>query len=212
MFRILIAGAKGFAKELLETVIQIDPDAKVTFYDDISKDLSSRLFDRFPVIRSSDEAMAYFRDVDPAFALGVGSPELRARFFDRFVELGGAPKTIVSPFAKVGSFANTIGEGSCILTDAVIETSNNVGKGSLIHVGALISHDVCIGEFCEISPRASLLGNVTVGDKCRLGTGCVVLPEVNIGNHVVVGAGAVVTKDVKDGSTVVGIPARSLRN
>lgn len=208
MFRILIAGAKGFAKELLETVIQNDPYAEVTFYDDVTGDLPDRIFERFPVIRSADEARAYFRDVNPAFALGVGSPELRARFFDRFVDLGGEPKTIISPFAKIGTFANTIGQGSCVLTDAVIETNNKIGKGALIHIGAFISHDVRIGEFCEISPRANLLGSVAIGDRCSLGTGCTVLPGITIGSDVKVGAGAVVTKDLRDKLTVIGVPAR----
>jgi sugar O-acyltransferase (sialic acid O-acetyltransferase NeuD family) len=212
MFRILIIGAGGFAKELLETVVQNDPSPALTFYDDVGDDLPDRLFDRFPVITNEAEARAYFRDVHRAFALGVGSPQSRAGLYEKFVALGGDPKTIVSPFAKIGRYGNSVGEGSCILTNAVVETNNRIGKGTLIHIGALVSHDVGIGEFCEISPRASLLGNVKIGDKCSLGTGCIILPKISVGNDVVVGAGAVVTKDVPDGTTVVGVPARPIES
>lgn len=208
MSRILIIGAKGFAKELLETFVQVNPETKVTFFDDVSDDLPECFFERYPIIRTVDAAAEYFRSVDRGFALGIGNPELRAMFFDKFVTIGGEPRTVISPFAKIGSFGNDIGEGVCVLTDAIIESSNKIGKGSLIHVGALVSHDVSIGEFCEISPKANLLGAVTLGSSCSLGTGSIILPKVTIGNSVIVGAGAVVTKDVPDNVTVAGVPAR----
>jgi UDP-2-acetamido-3-amino-2,3-dideoxy-glucuronate N-acetyltransferase len=44
-----------------------------------------------------------------------------------------------------------------------------------------------------------------------IGSGATILGGVTIGEHAVVGAGAVVTKDVPPGATVVGNPARELR-
>ena len=210
MSRILIVGAKGFAKELLEAVLQNDPYADVTFFDDLSDDLPPKLFDKYPVIRTKGAARDYFEKVDRKFAMGVGAPKLRRTFFAEFKELGGDPETVISPFAKIGTHANQIGDGTCILTDAVVESNNKIGNGCLIHVGALISHDVLLGDFCEISPRANLLGGVTVGADCSIGTGSTILPRINIGNNVAVGAGAVVTKDLMSNCTVVGIPARPL--
>jgi sugar O-acyltransferase (sialic acid O-acetyltransferase NeuD family) len=210
MSRILIVGAKGFAKELLEIVLQRDSDVEASFYDDISDDLPERLFGTYPIFRSEAEASAYLKETDSSFALGVGNPDLRAKLAEKFVGLGGRLTTLISPFAKIGAVGNLVGNGVCVLTDAVIESSNILGEGALIHVGALISHDVTIGNFCEISPRASLLGNTSIGNFCSLGTACVVLPNVKIGDRVVVGAGAVVTKDVADGLTVAGVPARPL--
>ena len=210
MSRILIIGAKGFAKELLEAVVQRDADAQVTFFDDASNDLPELLFERYPIIRTADAAAEYFRSIDRGFALGIGNPKLRAIFFDKFVGLGGEPRKIISPFAKIGSFGNLIGDGVCILTDAIIESNNKIGRGSLIHVGALVSHDVSIGDFCEISPRANLLGEVTIGSNCSLGTGCIILPKIHLGNDVRVGAGAVVTKNVTDNGSVAGIPAKPI--
>src|SRR6185503_19486808 len=98
MLRILIVGAKGFARELLATVIQDDAECEVTFYDDVSDDLPAQLFDKFQILRNEKEVSAYFRDVDRGFALGVGSPRSRSDLFEKFVGLGGDPMTIISPF------------------------------------------------------------------------------------------------------------------
>lgn len=203
----LIAGAKGFAKELLEVVIQDNANAKVVFYDDVSENLPELIFEKYSILRSEEAVKRYFEESDKRFALGVGNPKLRYKFFNRFTNLGGESVTIISHFATIGKHNNIIQEGSNILTNVVIESNNLIGKGCLIHVGSLISHDVIIGDFCEISPHSNLLGNVTIGNFCSLGTGSTILPGLKIGNNVIVGAGAVVTKDVADDTTVIGIPA-----
>lgn len=210
MSKILIIGAKGFAGELFEAVMQRSPDADVTFFDSVSDDLPGMFFGKYPIIRTTEAAAEYFRSVNRRFALGVGTPELRSRFFREFIALGGEPETIISPFAKVGIHSNRIGAGCCVLTDAVVESNNTIGEGCLIHVGVLISHDVTLGDFCEVSPRANLLGAVRIGSNCTIGTAATILPGITVGNNVTVGAGAVVTKNVDDGQTVAGVPARPL--
>ena len=208
MSKILIVGAKGFAKELLEAVLQSDPHAEVTFFDDLSgDDLPPKIFGKYAIIRSKEAARDYFEKVDVRFAIGVGAPRMRRKFFADFVELGGEPITVVSPFAKIGTHSNKIGAGTCILTDAVLESDNIIGDGCLIHVGSLISHDVVVGDFCEVSPRANLLGGVKVGAGCSIGTASTILPRIRVGQNVIVGAGAVVTKDVTDDCKVAGVPA-----
>lgn len=207
MSKLLIIGAKGFAKELLECVLQTTPETGITLYDDLDSSVAAKLFDRFPVLRTIDDAAHYFKSVDRRFALGVGSPDAREALFEKLVRAGGEPETVISRFAKIGELGNQVGEGVCVLADAVIESSNLIGKGALIHIGAFVSHDVTIGEFCEISPRANLLGGVTIGRKCRIGTASTILPGLAVGDSSVVGANAVVTKGVGPLTTVVGIPA-----
>lgn len=210
MDKILIVGAGGFARELLEIVLQINPKAAATFYDDVSTDAPGRLFGRFEILRSEAEAIAYFKNKDRKFAVGVGSPPHRKQLFDKFSSLGGTPSSVISPFARIGVVDNKIDIGACVLTDVVLESENTVGTGTLVHVGALISHNVTIGSYCEISPRACLLGKVRVGDLCSIGTGSIILPGLTIGNNAKIGAGAVVTRDIADGVTAVGVPARPI--
>ena len=54
-------------------------------------------------------------------------------------------------------------------------------------------------------------GRPTIGDNVKIMTGATVFGPIRIGNNVTIGAGAVVFKDVPDGSTIVGNPARIVK-
>ena len=54
-------------------------------------------------------------------------------------------------------------------------------------------------------------GRPTIGDNVKIMTGATVFGPIRIGNNVTIGAGAVVFKDVPDGCTVVGNPARIVK-
>ena len=207
----LIAGAQGFAKELLTIFSEQQYDPDWTFFDDVTADLPPLLYNRFHIIRSQEEAKEYLKSIDNNFILGVGSPAARFTLFNKLTGLGGQMKGIISVKATISKFENHFGDGVTVLPNAVIESENQIAKGVLIHVGAFISHECSIGKFCEISPSAQLLGKVTIGECCSIGAGAIILPEVTIGNNVVVGAGAVVTKDVEDNFVVAGVPAKRIR-
>ncbi len=205
----LIAGAKGFAKELLEVVIQIYPLNEIAFFDDVSENIPPLLFDVYPIIRDFESIEHRFKS-NSFFAVGVGRPAARKYFYEKLKMMGGAPTSVFSDSSIIGRHNNVFGECLVVMPNVIIESSNTIGDGTLIHVGAFISHDVTIGKFCEISPFAKILGNVTIGDECAIGTAAVILPGVRIGNKAIVGAGAVVNRDVADGEKVVGVPAKPI--
>jgi sugar O-acyltransferase (sialic acid O-acetyltransferase NeuD family) len=207
----LIIGAKGFAKELLEIVCQINPDESPAFYDDASDDIPDFLFGKYAVIRNLADAEKYLDKKGGKFALGIGNPVLRYKLAEKFTAIGGELVSVISPYARIGKWENFIGCGSNILTNAIIESNNQIGIGNLVHANALISHDVTTGKFCEISPSVNLLGEVAVDAFCSIGAGAVILPKVKIGNNVIVGAGAVVTKNMPDNVMVVGTPAKIVK-
>jgi len=75
----LIVGAKGFAKEVLEVVRQLDELADLVFYDDINDDVHGALFGKFPILKSTEEVKVYFKTVDNRFTIGIGNPSLRKK-------------------------------------------------------------------------------------------------------------------------------------
>jgi sugar O-acyltransferase (sialic acid O-acetyltransferase NeuD family) len=207
----LIIGAKGFAKEVLEVLHQLNQHDNVVFYDDVNADIPKKLYNKFSVLTSFSEAENYFKTIDNQFTIGIGNPILRKRIFDKFTSIGGNLNSTISPHSNIGTFDVTIGQGANILSGVTISNSSKIGIASIIYYNSIITHDCQIGDFVEISPSATLLGRCKVGNFVQIGSNSTILPDINIGNNVIIGAGAVVTKDVPDNSLVVGIPARIIK-
>jgi sugar O-acyltransferase (sialic acid O-acetyltransferase NeuD family) len=204
----IVAGAKGFASELTDVMLEsVRPD-QLFFFDNHSAALEEMKFGIYPILRSLDELATYFSKGDKRFVMGSGSPRSREVLYQLMIENGGEVFTVISQYALIGKHLNNIGEGCCIMPNVIVEANNKIGKGTLVHAGSFVSHDVVIGDFCEISPFVKLLGNTSVGDRSAIGTGAILLPGVKVGSNAVVGAGAVVNRDVPDGTTVVGVPAK----
>lgn len=204
----IIVGAKGFAKEVLEVFSQMDALQNLVFFDDVSQDLPLKLYDRFPIIRTYEALEAYMLHQDPRFVLGVGTPKLRKQLHDKLVSVGGELSGVISPFAQVGTFGNTLGAGCCIMTGAIITNDVSIGKGCLINLNCTIGHDSKLHDFVELSPNVNVSGRCQIGSYTSIGTNAVLIPDITIGTNCIVAAGAVVTKDVPDNCLVAGIPAQ----
>jgi len=79
----------------------------------------------------------------------------------------------------------------------VINTSVKGGRN------VVIEHQVTIGAEKGVSP--------VLGDRVFVGAGAKIIGGVRIGNGAKIGANAVVLDDVPEGATVVGIPARIVK-
>jgi sugar O-acyltransferase (sialic acid O-acetyltransferase NeuD family) len=203
----IIVGAKGFAKEVLEVLHQLNQLDHLVFYDDVNEDAPAFLYGQFPVLRNKEAAAHYFKTVDSRFTIGIGNPALRKKLALEFEAVGGIFTSTISPLAQIGHYGNSIGEGSNIMTGTVLTNDVKIGEGVLINLNCTVGHDSTIGDFVEMSPGVHISGNCKIGSYSNIGTNATILPKVTIGENVIIGAGSVVTKDIPDNCLVVGIPA-----
>lgn len=203
----LIIGAGGFAKEILEVLHQVGYRDDISFYDDLNHIAPKLLFNKFNVLNNLESAHDYFLRINYKFTIGIGTPILRKSIYEKFIKIGGYFESTISPHAKIGNFGNTIGKGCNIMTGSILTCDIKIGKGSLINLNCTIGHDVEIGEFVELSPGVNISGFCKIGNYSSIGTNATILPKVNIGENVIVAAGAVVTKNVPNNCMVAGVPA-----
>lgn len=209
----IIIGAKGFAKEVLEVLVQRNFEEKILFYDDLSKDIGDKLYNKFEVVRSIDHLRKYFSEAQSKlFTIGVGGPIKRYTLYRKIAAIGGKFTSTISPFSQIGHYSVQIGEGTNLMTGAILTNSICIGKGCLINLNSTIGHDSTINDFVEMSPGVHISGNCMIGAFTYLGTNATVLPGITLGRNVVVGAGAVVTRDIPDNSMVLGIPAKKVKD
>lgn len=206
----LILGAKGFAKEVLDIFNQQNQLGNILFYDDVSDYVPELLFGQFRVLKSLIEVEQVFIE-DSRFVLGLGIPAARRILAEKMIRIGGHLTSCISPKASIGGFNNRIGIGVSIMTGAIITNDVRIGEGVLINLNCTIGHDVFINDYCALSPGVHVSGNVEIEKNVSIGTGAVLLPGVKIGENSIIGAGSVINRDIPANVVAVGVPAKIIK-
>lgn len=204
----IIVGAQGFAKEVLDIVISLKKwqRSEIVFFDNIN--LKENHLYEFPILHSEKDVSAHFLKFGKEFTLGMGNPLIRKKLNNLFLKFGGKETSLTSPKTTIGNFDTTIGKGTIICEGSIITNSVKIGNNCLINLNTTIGHDSSIGNFVEICPNVSISGNCIIGEGSFIGTGAILLPGITLGKYVTVGAGTVVTKNFPDESKIVGIPSK----
>lgn len=205
----LLAGAKGHAKELLE-ILSANGESDLVCFDDVNTDIPVTLFNLFRILTNLEAATDYFTGSDKRFVLATGGTTVRQKLEQKISGIGGIVHSVISGHALISQYDVQLGIGVNIMQRVIIQPSVTIGRGTLVNAGSIIHHDSTVGDYCEICPSVTVTGRCSIGDFSFIGTGAVIKPDVRIGNHVIVGAGSVVNKDVPDGCKVAGVPARVL--
>ena len=144
------------------------------------------------------------------FIVAIGNQSARRRLSTQIAAAGGELATIRHPSCIVSRHA-AIGAGSVLIAGAIVNANAAIGRFCILNTGCTVDHDVALGDGVQICPGAHLAGGVRCGEDAFIGTGAAIIPGVTLGARAVVGAGAVVIADVEADLTVVGVPARAIR-
>jgi UDP-3-O-[3-hydroxymyristoyl] glucosamine N-acyltransferase len=112
-------------------------------------------------------------------------------------------RVIIENDVQIGSFC-TIDRGS--LTDTVI------GEFTSIDNQVQIAHNVKIGNFCMIAAQSGIAGSTIIGNNVKIGGQTGISGHLSIGNNVKIGGKSGVIADIEDNQTVMGYPAKSIRD
>lgn len=122
---------------------------------------------------------------------------------------------------KVPFLPRLISQFSRFITGIEIHPGATIGKNFFIDhgMGVVIGETAVIGDNCLVYQGVTLGGtgkekgkrHPTIGNNVTLGAGATLLGNISIGDNSNVGAGSVVIKSAKENSTLVGVPARVVK-
>jgi len=105
-----------------------------------------------------------------------------------------------------------IGSNCCIDKSLFANQNTTIGRytkcDNLVHIG----HNVKIGKNCIIVAHTLFGGSCVVGDYVHVAMSATIRDGIKIGNNAKIGMGAVVIKDVSENTTVIGVPAHTLKD
>lgn len=206
---LVIIGAGGHAREVLHIVQLRQPATEVGFVADWIPEADDRDKLGAPYLGTS----ADLRELHGSrFVIGIGSGSARRALDGRAIEEGlRASNALVHPAADASGRDVDLGLGTVVCSHVSMTVNIMTGRHCIVNRNSTIGHDVTLGDYVTISPGVSISGRVRVGNEVLIGTGAVILETLTIGNGATIGAGAVVTRDVRPGETVVGVPAKAIK-
>ncbi|MBX7155412.1 MAG: acetyltransferase [Bacteriodetes bacterium] len=208
--KIIIAGAGGFAKEVLMYVHDIYTLKSHTFpfQEAVEFMVDDASFTEGSIHGVRILPQSEFSPDRGKVIIAIGSGKIREKI------AGNLPQntqyaTLIHPTANVSQWTS-IGEGAVITPGCIITVDTHIGKQSQINFQSCIAHDCTIGDFVTTAPGVRISGNCTVGNHVYFGTNAIIRQGISICDETTIGMGAVILNSLTQPGTYVGNPARKL--
>jgi acetyltransferase EpsM len=192
-------GASGHCKVVIDIVLSSTDKVIKSIFDDNS-DVKS--ISEIPVYTYQNKPLE-----DEELVVCIGDNKIRKKIAEKLK----AKYIIIQHKDATVSPNSSIGIGSVIMPQVVVNAAAIIGKHCIINSGSIVEHDCILANFVHVSPKAALAGNVNIGEGTHIGIGAQVIQGVSIGKWVTVGAGSVVLEDIPDYAVVVGNPAKIIK-
>ena len=191
--KIILIGGGGHCKACID-VIEQEGRFTIAGIVDISEKKQHNVLG-YPVI-GSDADLAELIKIFPNVLITLGqikSPVRRMELFNFLQQIGARFPVIKSPLAYVSSHAS-IGEGTIIMHQALINAGASLGANCIINTKALVEHDAVIEDHCHISTGAIVNGGVSIGSGSFFGSGAVSKEYTSIPSNSFIKANRLISK------------------
>jgi len=206
--KVLIYGASGHGRVIID-IVEREGRYKIVGILDDDPAIQGRALYGYPIL-GGIELLYGKPHHDCKLILAIGDNHARRRLWQKLEGLGYELARAIHPSAQIAKEVS-IGPGTVIMANAVVNSGARIGENVIINTGATIDHDCVIEDYVHISPGVHLAGNVKLGELSHIGIGASAVQRVKIGKGVIIGAGAVVIDDIPDHVTAVGVPARVIK-
>lgn len=203
MTKLVIIGAGGHGKAVADCAKAMDCYDDIVFLDGQYPEHGG--FCGWKVVGSPDDFAQFNQNAE--FFVAIGSNAGRQTWQQKLQQNGCEIATLIHPSSEIGTEVS-IGQGSLVLANCVINILSTLGEGCIVNTSASIDHDCRLEDFVHIAPGVRLAGTVTLCSSVFMGVASAAIPGITIGKNTIVGAGATVVSNIAESVTVVGTPAR----
>ncbi|MBR0143799.1 MAG: NeuD/PglB/VioB family sugar acetyltransferase [Clostridia bacterium] len=212
--KIVLIGAGGFGREvasMIEVLNEIKPTYELLgFLDDGSQYHDGVVINGYPWLGNHDWIVEH--KAETVCTCCIANPKIKKKIQEELTEKGVVFETIIAykGFGYIGP-GTEIGPGCVFYGGVTISVDCKIGAGVVMNQMVNIGHDVSIGDYTTIMPFTGISGNCKVGETVNIGGHAFVVPGRKIGDGATVAAGSIVFANVKAGTTVLGNPAKRMR-
>jgi len=204
--RIIIVGAGGFGREVLQWARHAWPEHAAKIAGFVSED-HAKLDGHsttLPILGAPDSFEPQSGD---GLLLAIGIPRVRRGVAEQFEARGGRFLTLIHPTTIVANTAR-IGQGTIICPYAIVSDAVRLGRYVLVNYHASLGHDASAGDFSVLSPYSGLGGHAAVETDVFLGMHVTVGPRIRVGSGGTVAANSCVLQHSPPNSMIFGVPGR----
>jgi len=203
MRKIIMIGCGGIAQVLVDIVNNLDYEI-IGYTDIVDKGVQCGL----PYLGNDENCENMLKTTKFLF-FGIGSYlndfSVKIKLFSHYTALGFEFPPIVPKSTKMSTNV-TIGNGTLIRENVIIQSNVNIGNCCSINEDSMIAHDTNIDDFCHIGAK-SIIGNSNIlGKNIFLGFRVTTVNKIRICSDTLIGACSLVTKDINKPGKYYGIP------
>ncbi len=186
---LLLLGAGGHARSCID-VIEAEGKFNIVGLLDQQLPTGTHVLG-YPVLGTDDALDTYSGHVQHALVTvgHMGNATLRRKLFHYIAAHRFICPIIISPRAYVSTYSS-IGAGSIIMHDALINAGAVIGENTIINSKALVEHDAVVEDHCHVSTGAIINGSARIGQDSFVGSQSIVceLAHVPAGGFVKAGS------------------------
>lgn len=206
MKKVAIVGASGHGKVVADLAELCG--FEVVFFDDAYP--NKTIIGDWRIIGTSAD-LQVCADSYPLAVVAIGNNKVRVKLAGQLANAGIELVTLIHPSAVISRYAS-IGKGTVIFANAVVNAFATVEDNVIINTSAVVEHDCVVASGGHLSPNAAIAGGVVVEQCSWIGIGAVARQLVRIGSNTVIGANSTVIKDMPKDVTAVGSPAKVIKS
>lgn len=211
MKNIIIFGAGGFGREVVDTIERINVAERkynIVGFIDENRDLVNTSINGIKVIGGDDSVIQLSREKELFGVIAVSSANIKQKIIDKLSNYI-VWENIIDPSACISQYVD-IGVGNVVQPYTFISSNVKIGDHCILNVGSVIGHDTVLEDCVSVMPSCSISGNTYLSKGVYIGSNACIIPGKKIAKNCVVGAGALVNKDLLRKGVYAGVPAKLL--